>query len=86
MAKKHILNQDDFECIVESATAGEVMVLKREIAERKDLTDLIDVRFEMMTGDNGTQMIVLHGGATQGQAGSGEDLAEQIRDLLSFCR
>ena len=86
LGKKHVLTQDDFECIVESATAGEVMVLKRDIAQGKDLTDLIGVRFEMMIDANGTQMIVLHGGATQGQAGSDDDSTEQIHDLLSSCR
>lgn len=63
------LNVDDFERVIDPNTGLEVLRLKKGAAARKGLTDLLDVQFEMVTGADGKQSIVVRGGGSQGNAG-----------------
>ena len=63
------LNTDDFERVIDSRTGKEVLRLKKGAAARKGLTDLLDVQFEMVTGADGKQTIVVKGGGNQGNSG-----------------
>ena len=63
------LNTDDFERVIDSRTGQEVLRLKKGAAARKGLTDLLDVQFEMVTGADGKQSIVVKGGGSQGNTG-----------------
>lgn len=63
------LNANDFERVVDSKTGEEVLRLKKGAAARKGLNDLLDVEFEMVTGADGKQKIVVKGGTNQGNAG-----------------
>lgn len=47
----------------------EVLRLKTGAAARKGLTDLLDVQFEILTGADGKQSIVVKGGGNQGSTG-----------------
>ena len=64
------LNENDFERVVDAKTGQEVLRLKKGAAARKGLTDLMDVQFEMVTGADGKQSIVVKGGANQGSTGN----------------
>ncbi len=63
------LNADDFERVIDPHTGEEVLRLKKGAAARKGLTDLLDVQFEMVTGADGKQTIVVKGGGNQGNSG-----------------
>lgn len=63
------MNADDFERVIDSNTGAEVLRLKKGAAARKGLTDLLDVQFEMVTGADGKQSIVVKGGGSQGNTG-----------------
>jgi hypothetical protein len=63
------LNVDDFERTIDPNTGLEVLRLKKGAAARKGLTDLLDVEFEMITGVDGKQTIVVKGGENQGNSG-----------------
>lgn len=60
------MNADDFERAIDPNTGVEVLRLKKGAAARKGLTDLLDVQFEMVTGADGKQSIVVKGGGNQG--------------------
>ncbi|CAF4410074.1 unnamed protein product, partial [Rotaria magnacalcarata] len=66
------LNVDDFERVIDPNTGLEVLRLKKGAAARKGLTDLLDVQFEMVTGADGKQTIVIKGGGKQGSAGDAQ--------------
>lgn len=63
------MNFDDFERTIDPNTGLEVLRLKKGAAARKGLTDLLDVEFEMITGVDGKQTIVVKGGENQGNSG-----------------
>jgi hypothetical protein len=63
------LNIDDFERVIDPNTGLEVLRLKKGAAARKGLTDLLHVEFELMTGADGKQTIVVKGGGNQGNTG-----------------
>ncbi|CAF4339793.1 unnamed protein product [Rotaria socialis] len=66
------LNVNDFERVIDPNTGLEVLRLKKGAAARKGLTDLLDVQFEMVTGADGKQTIVIKGGGKQGSAGDAQ--------------
>jgi hypothetical protein len=63
------LNVDDFDRVIDPNTGLEILRLKQGAAARKGLTDLLDVQFEMVTGVDGKQTIVVKGGGNQGNTG-----------------
>ena len=63
------MNADDFERTIDPNTGAEVLRLKKGAAARKGLTDLLNVQFEMVTGADGKQSIVVKGGENQGNTG-----------------
>ena len=64
------LNPDDFERVIDPKTGLEVLRLKKGVAARKGLTDLLDVQFEMVTGADGKPTIAVKGGGNQGNSGN----------------
>ena len=63
------LNADDFERVIDPDTGLEVLRLKKSVAARKGLTDLLDVQFEIIIDADGKQKIVVKGGGNQGSSG-----------------
>ncbi len=63
------MTADDFERVIDPDTGLEVLRLKKSVAARKGLTDLLDVQFEIITDADGKQKIAVKGGENQGSSG-----------------